>query len=102
MKYLVKTEHAVILDHIKEETKADKQLQKLKERIQNGDWEIHRNDPDVAPFYQIKHELNVVKYVIFRLNQIVIPSRLQRKAARSAHVKNQNNAQGPILVSKNE
>ena len=44
----MKTEHAVILDHIKEETEADKQLQKLRERIQNGDWEVHKNDPDVA------------------------------------------------------
>ena len=33
VKYLFKTEHAVILQHIKEETKADKQLQKLKEKI---------------------------------------------------------------------
>ena len=65
VKCLVKTEHAVILDHIKEETKSDNQLQKLKERIQNGDWEVHKNDPDVAPFYQIRHELYVVKDVIF-------------------------------------
>ena len=45
VKYLVKTEHAVILDYIKEETKTDKQLQKWKEKIQNDDWEVHKNDP---------------------------------------------------------
>ena len=44
-----------------------------------------KNDPDVARFYQIRHELYVVKDVIFRLNQIVIPARLQRKTVRSAH-----------------
>ena len=49
VKYLVKTEHAVILDDIKEETKADKQLQKLRERIQNGDWKVHKKTQMLHP-----------------------------------------------------
>ena len=37
------------------------------------------------PFHSIRYELYVVNGLIFRLNQIVIPTRLQRKIVRAAH-----------------
>ena len=82
---VVKTENAIIMEHIQKETKADEQLQKLMKRIQFGDWEVHQRDPDITPFFQVRSELYTVEDVVFRLNQIVIPRNLQRKVVKSAH-----------------
>ena len=82
---VVKTENAIIMEHIQKETKADEQLQKLMKRIQLGDWEVHQRDPDITPFFRVRSELYTVEDVVFRLNQIVIPRNLQRKVVKSAH-----------------
>eukprot|EP00794_Sanderia_malayensis_P021366 gene21366-23446_t len=82
---VVKTENAIVMEHIQEETKTDEQLQKLMKRIHMGDWEVHQHDPDIAPFFQVRSELYIVEDVVFRLNQIVIPRSLQRKVVKSAH-----------------
>eukprot|EP00794_Sanderia_malayensis_P020867 gene20867-22919_t len=82
---VVKTENAIIMDHIQEETKTDEQLQKLMQRIHMGDWEVHQHDPDIAPFFRVRSELCIVEDVVFRLNQIVIARSLQRKVVKSAH-----------------
>ena len=100
---VVKTENAIIMEHIQKETKADEQLQKLMKRIQLGDWEVHQRDPDITPFFQVRSELYTVEDVVFRLNQIVIPRNLQRKVVKSAHsLGSQANAQIEVLVSKYE
>ena len=44
---VVQNEHAVVLERIVKETSRDHQLQKIKQRIQEEDWERHRKDPDV-------------------------------------------------------
>ena len=49
-KYVLKAEHAVVEDQIKEETHKDTELQKLSIRILTGDWEHHKKNPDIAPF----------------------------------------------------
>ena len=46
IKYVVNTEHAVVLQSIQKETRKDTQLQNLSERILRGDWE-YRKDPDI-------------------------------------------------------
>ncbi|KAL9982486.1 hypothetical protein ACROYT_G004534 [Oculina patagonica] len=53
IKYVVTAEHAVVIDQIKEETRKDIQLQKLSVRILTGDWEQHKKDPDITPFYSV-------------------------------------------------
>ena len=62
-------EHAVVLDRIRKETGKDKQLQKLYKRIVKEDWQRHRKDHDISPFYSIRHELYVMNGLIFRFNQ---------------------------------
>ena len=85
IKYTVTAEHAVVVDHIKEETLKDTQLQKLSTRILTGDWEQHKKDPDIAPFYSVQNELYVINDLIFRMNQIIVPTSLQRKVIKAAH-----------------
>ena len=85
IKQVVTADHAIVVDRIKQETQDDIQLQKLSERIRNEDWEQHRKDPDIAPFYGIRHELYAVDDLIFRMNQIIIPTNLQRKVIKAAH-----------------
>ena len=82
------------MDLIREETKADAQLTKVKERIMKSDWEAHRKDPDIQPFTSIQNELYVADGIVFRLAQIVIPRRLQKKVIRAAH------SQGHLGMSK--
>ncbi|XP_015768379.1 PREDICTED: uncharacterized protein K02A2.6-like [Acropora digitifera] len=73
------------MDNIREETLKDHQLQKLAARIQMGDWNKHKRDPDISCFYEARHELFVVDGLILRINKIVIPTGLQRKVIKAAH-----------------
>ena len=82
---VVSSEYAVVLEHIQDETQKNTQLQKLSGRILKGDWEQYRKDPNISPFHSIRYELYSVNGLIFRLNQIVIPTRLQRKVVKAAH-----------------
>ena len=71
MKYVVIAKEAVIVDHIKEETCKDTQLQNLYVRILNGDWEKHQKDPDIVPLYSVQDELYAVDGLLFQINQII-------------------------------
>ncbi len=51
---VVKTENAIIMEHIQEETKADEQLQKLMKSIQLGNWDVHQHDSEITPFFQVR------------------------------------------------
>lgn len=82
---IVQDEHAVIMPHIKEEAKQDIQMQKLRDRIRNEDWEIFRTDEHISPFYSIRKELYEVDGLILRDKQIIIPEKLRRKTVRAAH-----------------
>ena len=82
---IISAEHAVVLDHIREETRRDRELQKLKERIVKEDWEKYRKDHDINQYYSIKEELYVVDGLIFRLNQIIIPEKLRKSVIKAAH-----------------
>ena len=85
IKCIIEAEHAIVLDHIREETAKDKQLQKLYQRIQKEDWEKYRKDKYINPYYSIKEELYVADGLIFRLNQIIIPMKLQHTVIKAAH-----------------
>ena len=74
-----------VIDKIKEETQADSTLPKLSQRIRKGDWEQHRKDPDISPFYDIKEELYEAQGLMLRMDRIVIPPNLQRKITKVAH-----------------
>ena len=85
IKYIIQEGHAVILDHIREETQKDQTLQKLNQRILHGDWLRYKGDREIEPFYAIRHELYTADGTIFRLNRIVMPEALQRKVINNAH-----------------
>ena len=85
VKSILIAEHAVVLDRIRKETGKDKQLQKLYKRIVKEDWQKHRKDHDISPFYSIRHELYVMNGLIFRFNQILIPPSLQNTVIKAAH-----------------
>ena len=85
IKSVINSEHAIVLDRIREETRNDKQLRKIYKRILREDWEKHRKDTDISQFYNIKQELYVVDGLIFRLNQIVIPKKLRCTVIKAAH-----------------
>ena len=85
VKSILTAEHAVVLDQIREETAKDNQLKKLFKRIVKEDWQKHRRDTDIAPFFSIRHELYVMNGLIFRFNQIVFPARLQHTVIKAAH-----------------
>lgn len=85
LKATIETEHAVVLDRIKEETQQDGVMQKLSQTIQRGDWEASRKDVDLAPFYPIKEEIYEAQGLIFRMERIILPSGLQQKIIKTAH-----------------
>ena len=85
VKSILIAEHAVVLDRIRKETGKDKQLQKLYKRIVKEDWQKHRKDHDISPFYSIRHKLYVMNGLIFRFNQILIPPSLQNTVIKAAH-----------------
>ena len=85
VKNIISAEHAVVLDHIREETRRDRELQKLQERIVKEDWEKYKKDHDINQYYSIKEELYVVDGLIFRLNQIIIPEKLRKSVIKTAH-----------------
>ncbi|XP_068689223.1 uncharacterized protein [Montipora foliosa] len=85
IKHVITPEHAIVMDNIREETLKDHKLQNLAARIQMGDWNKHRRDPDISCFYEARHEFFVVDDLILRINKIVIPTSFQRKVIKAAH-----------------
>ena len=85
IRHTIEVEHAVVLDRIKTETEKDDILQKLRKRIQTGDWEKFRKDPDISRYYSIRDELYEAEGLIFKSKQIVMPVSLQRKVVKIAH-----------------
>ena len=57
LKSAITTEHAVVLDRIREETSQDRVLRKLSQTIRKGNWESSKRDADLIPFYQVKEKL---------------------------------------------
>ena len=85
VKHMIVIEHATVLEKIQSATKHDDVLQKVMQVIQNGDWESCRRDPVMSSYYAVRNELYIAENLVLRLNQIVIPSSLQRKVIKTAH-----------------
>ncbi|XP_064622622.1 uncharacterized protein K02A2.6-like [Lineus longissimus] len=85
VKYTITAQHAVVIDRIKEETRKDSQLQKLKDVIRTSSWDKYRQDPMLQPFYHVRDELFEAEDLIFKSDQIVMPTSLQRKIVNTAH-----------------
>ena len=85
IKWIVNTEHAVIIDKVREENQMDTVLLKLAERISKGDWGSHHRDKDIAPYLQVRDELSIAEGLIFRENRIVLPQKLQKTIVQVGH-----------------
>ena len=51
IRWNVNAEHAVVVTRIREETQKDEIMQRLAKRIAKGDWEKHKRDKDLEPYY---------------------------------------------------
>ena len=85
LKAAITTEHAVVLDRIREETSQDRVLRKLSQTIRKGNWESSKRDADLTPFYQVKEELYESQGMIFRMERIILAANLQQKIIKSAN-----------------
>lgn len=54
VKAITDAEPAVVIDKMKAETRTDGTLLKLRNVITRRDWENHRKDPDIAPYYSLR------------------------------------------------
>ena len=79
-------------------------------RILTGDWEHHKKDPDIAPFYSVQNELYAVDGLLFRMNRIVIPGQKSTEISdqgctphwTSGNDQNKTNDKKKVLVSNHE
>ena len=85
IKWIENTEHAVVIDKVREETQKDAVLKKLAERISKGDWGSHHHDKDIAPYLRVRDELSIAEGLIFRENRIVLPQKLQKTTVQVGH-----------------
>ena len=85
IKLVVRNEHGVVMNSIRDATDADEVLQQVLKRMKQNDWEKHKKTPEIMPYYLIRHELSRVKGLILRDKQIIIPERLQKQVIRAAH-----------------
>ena len=85
IKMIVNNEHGVVMKSIKEATLKDEILQDVIKRMKQNDWERHKNRTEVKPYYLVRHELFLVKGLVLRCRQIVIPEKLQKQVIKAAH-----------------
>ena len=87
---VMETDHAVVMETIQSATKDDKALQKLQKALGKST----RNDPDLAPYYDLRAEIYVSEEILLRLNRIIPPESLRDKIVTVAH------KQGHLGISK--
>ena len=73
VKWNMNAEHAVVITSIREETQKDPVMQRLAQRIVNGDWEKYKRDKDLEPYIHVKQEPSVAEGLIFREQRIILP-----------------------------
>ena len=80
------TNKPIAIDRIRELTKQDKVLQFVKQRVIRKDWDRHKKDPFISPFYPVRHELSEIDNLLVRgSSQIVLPEKLQEYAVKLTH-----------------
>ena len=67
----VQSEHAVVLDRVKEETAKDKVLAKLATALQAGKWT--KANPDLKQYFDLRAELYRAEGLILRVDGIITP-----------------------------
>ena len=71
---------------IKKLTLKDPVLQFLKQRILENDFDKHRKDPRVKPYYGVRHEFSIIDDLVIRgSRRIVLPEELHARAVALIH-----------------
>ena len=83
IKAIVETNHAVVMATIQKATREDRELQKLQTALLTGRWD--RNDPDIAPYYDLRAEIYTSEDVVLRLDKIIPPESLRDKIITVSH-----------------
>ena len=85
VKAIIDKEPTALIDKIRLETSKDETLQKLRKIVTKGNWEQHKKEPDIAPYYSVKEELYIAEDLVFRNERIILPAKLQNKIIVMAH-----------------
>ena len=86
IKSVTEAEPAIVLKKIKAATAEDSTLRKLSRIIHEGNWTEYTKDTGIiSPFISLKDELYEAKGLTYRMNQIVLPDKLQNKIIKIAH-----------------
>ena len=83
IKAIVETDHAVVMATIQKATREDRGLQKLQTALHTGRWDT--NDPDIAPYYDLRAEIYTSEDVVLRLDKIIPPESLRDKIITVSH-----------------
>ena len=87
----VQSEHAVVLDKIKEETAEDRELTKFAEGMQTDKW--IKADQNLKPYFKLRAELYMADGLILRIDRIIPPESLRDKIIQIAY------KQGHLYIS---
>ena len=80
------TKEVVTMEEFKEASAHDETLKKIVLGIQSNQTEVWKKDPELLPYYYIRHELTIWDNVcILRGDRTVIPKLLQSKFLHMAH-----------------
>ena len=80
---VIATEHAVVLDKIREETSNDNELQALIQVIRTGNWQ--NTAMDLKQYYDMRTEIYEADGVVLRGERIIPPIALRKKIISVAH-----------------
>ena len=80
---VIATEHAVVLDKIREETSNDNELQALIQVIRTGNWE--NTAMDLKQYYDMRTEIYEADGVVLRGERIIPPIAMRKKIISVAH-----------------
>ena len=90
----VQSEHAVVLDKIKEETAKERELTQLPAAMKTSKWT--KTDPDLKPYFDLRAKLYMTGGLILRTDRIIPPESLRDRIIQIAH------KQGHLGISKNK
>ena len=80
---VIATDHAVVLDKIREETRKDSELQALIQTIRTGNWKS--TGIDLKHYYDIRTEIYEADGVVLRGDRIIPPTALRKRIINIAH-----------------
>ena len=80
---VIATDHAVVLDKIREETRKDSALQALIQTIRTGNWKS--TGIDLKHYYDIRTEIYEADGVVLRGDRIIPPTSLRKRIINIAH-----------------